>query len=120
MIIAAIRIFADSGNINEIIEVLSSVKGPTEGKSGCISCFIYKEVNNENRITYEERWENQEQLNNHICSDFYRKILAVIDMSSQPPAVKFSTVSSTAGMELIKTAFGYCDKSTDFLNSTSG
>ncbi len=109
MIIATIQIFADSGNINEIIEVLYSVKGPTEGKSGCISCFIHQEVNNKNLITYEERWENQDQLNNHICSDLYRKILAVIDMSSQPPAVKFSTVSSISGMELIKTALGYCD-----------
>ncbi len=109
MVIATIQIFADSDNINEIIEVLSSVKGPTEGKSGCISCLIHKEVNNENRITYEEKWENQEQLNNHICSDLYRKILAAIDMSSQPPAVKFSTISSTEGMELIKTALGYCD-----------
>ena len=109
MIIAMIRIFANSGNINEIIEVLSSVKGQTEGKSGCISCYIHQEVNNENHITYEERWENRDQLNNHICSDLYRKILAAIDMSSQPPEVKFSTISSTEGMELIKTALRYCD-----------
>jgi len=81
MIIATIRILADSGNISEIIEVLSSVKGQTEGKSGCISSLIHQEVNNENRITYEERWETQEQLYNHIRSDLYRKILAVIDMS---------------------------------------
>jgi len=109
MIIATIRILADSGNISEIIEVLSSVKGQTEGKSGCISSLIHQEVNNENRITYEERWENQEQLYNHIRSDLYRKILAVIDMSSQPPIVNFSTISSTAGMEMIKAAIGYSD-----------
>jgi len=109
MIIATIRIFANSGNFNEIIDILSSVKGPAEGKSGCISCFIYQEVNHENRITYEEKWEKQVQLNKHICSDLYRKILAVIDMSSQPPEVKFSTTSSTVGMDLIKSAFGCCD-----------
>jgi len=110
MIIATIRIAADSSNINEIIEVLSSVKGPTEGKSGCISCLIQEEVNNKNLITYEERWETQEQLNNHICSDLYRKVLAVIDMPSEPPAVNFSTISSTAEMELIKSVLGYCDQ----------
>ena len=109
MIIATIQIFADSGNINEIIEVLSSVKGHTEGKPGCLSSLIHQEVSNENHIMYEERWENQEQLYKHIRSDLYRKILAVIDMSSQPPAVEFSTISSTAGMEMIEAAIGYCD-----------
>jgi len=97
-----IRIVADLDSINEIVDILSSVKGQTEGKSGCISCLILQEVNNANRITYEELWENQEQFNRHICSNLYQKILVAIDMSSQPPVVKFSTISSVAGMELLK------------------
>ncbi len=105
MIIAMIRIVADLENIDEIVDVLSSVKGQTEGKSGCISCLIHQELNNENSISYEEIWENQEQLNRHIRSNLYQKILVAIDMSSQAPAVQFYTISRIAGIELIETAF---------------
>ena len=90
MIIATIRIVADSENIDKIIEILSSVKGQVAGKTGCISCLILQEVNNGNRISYEELWENQEQFNKHICSNLYQKILVAIDMSSQPPIVKLA------------------------------
>ncbi|MBW1635110.1 MAG: antibiotic biosynthesis monooxygenase [Deltaproteobacteria bacterium] len=102
MIIATIRIVADSENIDKIIEILASVKGQVAGKTGCISCLILQEVNNENRISYEELWENQEQFNKHIRSNLYQKILVAIDMSSQPPIVKFSTISSVTGMELLR------------------
>ncbi len=104
MIIATIRIIADSGNITEVIEILTSVKGQTEGKSGCISCLIQQEVNNENRITYQEIWENQEHLNKHIRSKLYQKILVTIDMSSQAPVIQFCTTSCMAGIELIEAA----------------
>ena len=104
MIIATILIVADSENIDKVIEVLSSVKGQTEGKSGCISCLINQEVYNENRISYKEIWENQEQLNKHIRSNLYQKILIAIDMSSQPPDIQFCTISCIGGIELIESA----------------
>ncbi len=102
MIIATIRIVADSEDIDKIIEILSLVKGQVAGKAGCTSCHILQEVNNGNCISYEELWENQEQFNKHICSNLYQKILVAIDMSSQPPVVKFSTISSVTGMELLR------------------
>jgi len=104
MIMATIRMIADSGNIDEVIEILSSVKRQTEGKSDCISCLIHQEVNSENHITYKEIWENQEQLNKHIRSNLYQKILITIDMSSQAPVIQFFTISHIAGIELIETA----------------
>lgn len=91
------------------MEILFSVKGPTEGKTGCASCRIYQDLENEHIITYEEVWQSKKKLYNHIRSDPYRKIFAVMDMSDGPPEVKFSTISSIAGMELIKKALGYFD-----------
>ncbi len=85
MITATMRICANSSNFDGIVDVLSSVKDQTEVKTGCIYSLILQEINNERHITYEEKWETREQLNNHINSDLYRKILAVIDMSGHPP-----------------------------------
>ena len=107
MIISTIKVFANTSNISEIVEVLSSVKGQVEGKTGCVSCLILQEIDNDRNIIYEEKWKTQEQLNNHISSDLYRNILAVLDMSYRLPTVEFSTVSTIKGMEVIKVARRY-------------
>ncbi|MBW1667377.1 MAG: antibiotic biosynthesis monooxygenase [Deltaproteobacteria bacterium] len=109
MIISTLRIVAEPDKNDEILEILFSVKGPTEGEAGCISCRIFQDLRNERVITYEEVWQSEEKLYQHIRSDLYRNILAVMDMSNGPPEVKFSTISNIAGMELIKKALGYFD-----------
>lgn len=96
------RVFSNSSNFSEIVEILSSVKGQVEGKAGCLSCLILQEINNENHITYEEKWKTQEQLNNHISSDLYRKILAAMDMSDHSPDVEFNSILDGEGMEIVK------------------
>jgi len=113
MIISLIRILAEPDNKEEILEILFSVKGPTEGEPGCISCRMYQDIENEHIIAYEEVWRNRENLFKHIRSDLYRNILAVMDMSSDPPDVRFNTISNSAGMELIKEALGYSDMERD-------
>ena len=109
MVISTIRLTADPDFRKEILEVLFSVKGPTEGESGCISCSIYQELQDEHILAYVEVWQNKENLVNHIRSELYRKILTAMDMSSGPPEVQFRSISSTEGMDLIKKSLGYFD-----------
>lgn len=109
MVISTTKIVTEPSDKEKILEILFSVKGPTEGKPGCIRCSIYLDLQNEHVIVYEEVWRSKEDLFYHIRSDLYRSILAVMDMSSEPPGVAFSTISSTTGMELIKSALGYFD-----------
>jgi len=49
-----------------------------------------------------EEWESQADLDKHIRTDDFRKILAVMDISNEPPEIKFNTVSKTVGMEFIE------------------
>ncbi len=107
MILSIIKITAASNNKDEILDILFFVKGPAEGKHGCLSCGIYHDLQNEHIIFYEELWEGRENLYSYIRSDLYRNILAAVDMSSEPPEIKLSTVLSVAGMDLIKEALGY-------------
>lgn len=107
MILSIIKITAASNNKDEILDILFFVKGPTEGKHGCLSCGIYQDLQNEHIIFYEELWDGRENLYGHIRSNLYRNILAAVDMSNEPPEIKFSTVSSVAGLDLIQTALGY-------------
>jgi quinol monooxygenase YgiN len=104
MIVAAIRIVAGPDNIEEILEVLASVIGPTRGRPGCIDCRVYQDLEDNNTIVYEERWQNQVRLYRHLRSRLYTHVLAVIDMSAVPPEIQFNTIAESMGMELIKKA----------------
>lgn len=109
MVISKLRIVADVQEREQILEILSSVRGPTEGEPGCHSCCISQELGNEHAIIYEEVWQSLENLHRHIRLPLYRKILAAIDLSNKPPEIRFSTTSKTAGMELIESALGHGD-----------
>jgi quinol monooxygenase YgiN len=109
MIISTVTIKAGSEQKEQVLEILFSVKGRTEGEAGCLGCRISQDIQNDHLLIYEEVWQGEENLNQHIRSDLYPKILAAMDLSSEPPKVEFSTVSRTQGMELIKEALGYVD-----------
>ncbi len=102
MIISTVRIAVGAKKRDEILAILFSVKGPTESKPQCVSCRIYTEPRNEKCITYEEVWQNEESLYQHVRSPHYRNLLAAMDLSSEPPEVKFVTVLKTEGMELME------------------
>jgi quinol monooxygenase YgiN len=102
MIISTVRIAVGAKKKDEILAILFSVKGPTESKPQCVSCRIYTEPRNDKLITYEEVWQSEESLYQHLRSPHYRNLLAAMDLSSEPPDVKFVTVSKTEGMELMQ------------------
>ena len=109
MIISTIRINAAPARKKEILEILYSVKGPTEGQAGCLSSNIYQNLLSNHQITYVEVWKTKAGLFKHIRSSLYRSILAAIDMSCELPDIQFSSVSATDGMELIKAALSSID-----------
>ena len=109
MIISTVRIAVGVKKKDEILRILFSIKGPTESESHCVSCRIYTEPRNEKHITYEEVWQNEESLYQHLRSPQYRNLLAAMDLSSEPPEVKFITVLKTEGMELVQRVLDYVD-----------
>ncbi len=53
-------------------------------------------------MTLIEEWESREALDRHVRSDHYRKILAAMDLASEPPDIRFCCVALIAGMERIE------------------
>jgi quinol monooxygenase YgiN len=87
---------------SELLEILRSVLGPTEAQPGCLSCHIYAEEGPDHAIVFGAHWETEAALQEHIRSDFYRRILVACELSDRPPEVSFHHVSRTQGMDLIQ------------------
>jgi quinol monooxygenase YgiN len=101
MIQASLRIVAPAGRRDEIVQSFRSFLEPTGVKHGCLGCRLYQDVADENALTYVEEWQTHEDFERHVRSDQYRKHLALIDLSTSPPELKFHTISETSGIEYL-------------------
>lgn len=86
----------------DVISIINSISGPMAIESSCIHFDLYSNVNNDDRLLLIEAWDSEEALEDHIRSDDFSKILAIMEMSVQPPEISFNTVSKSAGIEFIE------------------
>jgi hypothetical protein len=49
-------------------------------------------------------WESEEELERHLRSDEYRKVLLVMEMALDHPEVGFKNLESSTGIETIEKA----------------
>ena len=101
MIQATVRIVAPDEKRGEAIEVLLSLKEPTEASKGCLGCRILQDVDDQYALTCVEYWETLEDLEQHIRSERFRRLLPYIDMSVEPPEVEFDLIDKIHGIEFV-------------------
>ena len=97
---------ATENSSGEIVRLLRSLIEPTRVETGCKHCGLYKDLYDPSVIIWLEEWNTQDDLERHLRSTQYKKILAAFDMSSSQPEIRFDTVVKTEGMQLIADARG--------------
>jgi quinol monooxygenase YgiN len=106
LITATLRIRVSTDKKEEVVRLLRSLIDPTRVETGCLSCHLYQDVNDERAVIWMEQWRSQGDLNRHVRTPQYKRILAAIDMSNAEPEINFDTVVETKGMQLIEKALG--------------
>jgi len=104
MVRTTIRMLIPLEKQSEALEILGSTIEQTQFEPGCVSCRIYRGVEDVRAVMLEELWMNDEDVQHHLRSDKYRKILLVIEMASEPPEIRFDTIAQTSGVETIEQA----------------
>jgi quinol monooxygenase YgiN len=84
------------------LDILSSITEQVQYEPSCISCQIYRSVNEPHAIMIEELWDTRENLRRHLRSDTYRLILLVIEMAESLPEIRFDSIIRSQGFELIE------------------
>jgi quinol monooxygenase YgiN len=102
MIISLLRVIALSDKRDAIVDVLRSVIDMTQGLVGCLGCACYEEQNNQSAVLYLEQWESKEDLQRHIQSDRYLRVISAMELAIEAPEIVFHEVSKSMGMELIE------------------
>ncbi len=102
MVFSVIRLFPTPKHRLQMIEILRSVLDLTRPFPGCMGCWLSEEDFLHNHIRYAEQWDSEEALHEHIRSDLYRRLLAAMELSKQPPEVRFYYTSGEKGFELVE------------------
>jgi hypothetical protein len=53
---------------------------------------------------FEEVWKAEENLDLHVRSEGYLNLLLVMKMALKQPEIRFDTISSSSGIEIIEKA----------------
>ena len=81
---------------------MRSVEDLTHPLPGCAGCWLCEQDVLSNQVRYMEQWESEEALHDHIRSELYRRVLAAMELSRQPPEVRFYFAKEAKGFELIE------------------
>jgi quinol monooxygenase YgiN len=104
MIHATVRMAIPSQKRDEALQILKLVAGRCKVYSGSLGCHIYQDAEEDNVLIFEEMWRSEEDLEHHLRSEEYRKVLMVMEMALKHPEVRFNRVTSSTGMETIEKA----------------
>lgn len=102
MVVATLRIVVRPDHREDVLRTLRPLLGPTRVKPGCVSARLYQDLEDPNAIAFVEEWASRVDLERHVASAEYRKVLAAMDMAGMPPEIRFDSVAHTEGMELIE------------------
>ena len=106
MIIVTLRMAVIPQKRSDFIETIRGLLEPTRVEAGCKGYYLYQDIEDENTFILIEEWETKTDLSSHIHKDSYRKLLALMDLLSEPPEIKFNTVSHSEGMEYVAEVLG--------------
>ena len=104
MILANIRMRIPPQKRGEALRILRSTVERSQILPGCLSCRIYEDLQEDNVIMFEELWRSEEELEQHLRSDEYHRVLLTLEMALQHPEVRFNRISSSSGFETIEEA----------------
>jgi quinol monooxygenase YgiN len=104
MILATLRATIPLQKRSEALKIFKSMVSRNQAQPDCIFCRISEDALEENIIQFEEMWRNEEDLERHLRSDEYHRVLLVMEMALKQPEIRFDTISSSTGIETIEKA----------------
>lgn len=101
MIIVTMRMTVRPDKRHDFMESIRGMLSPTRVERGCISYCLYEDIENKNTFTLVEEWKTRNDLEKHVLTKNYRRLLELLELLSEPYELRFSTALQEADMELM-------------------
>ena len=102
MIFATVKMLPGKEKHRDLLDILLSIKEPVQAEPGCISCCIYEEVSDDPCVFYVEQWQSLPELERHLKSINYSRVLEAMELSTSVPEISFYETAASWGLELVE------------------
>ena len=104
MIACTVRLVVSETDRRRIVASLTPLMEWTRVQPGCRACHLLADLEEPRAIILTEEWDTQDDLDRHLCSKDYRRVLAAIELSQETPEIHFYSVTIKGGFEVIEAA----------------
>ncbi|MCU0290438.1 MAG: antibiotic biosynthesis monooxygenase [Thermoanaerobaculaceae bacterium] len=91
----------------EAFRTLRSLLGPIRAQPGCRTTRLLREVEDDSSLTFIEEWRDRGALEEHLHSEAFRKLVAVLEQASEAPEVEIDDVRIRSGVELMESILAH-------------
>ena len=102
MILCTLKVNISSEKHDAALHLVRSMMGPTRAQPGCSGITFCQDTDEADSMILLEEWEDWKSIERHICSDSYRNILALMDLSMVQPDFRVYEISRKQGMAVIE------------------
>lgn len=105
-VFAFYRLTHDPEGPQALLEALRSAATASFAEPGCRSSRIWRVADDSGDLLLMEEWEKEEDLERHVRTAVFRRLLAVLELSRSAPDVFYVQGARLRGMEWIEEILG--------------
>ena len=102
MVIAVLEMTMPRGNEAVTIGALRAFWDSTCALPGCFGGGVFQEAGSPGTALYIEMWQDVAQLETHIRSRDYHRLLAIMETAAAAPELRFNFVAETRGLAWVE------------------
>ena len=104
MIVCTLRVFLSETDCSEVITSFEPLIEWTRVQAGCRACHLLTDIEDPRALVLWEEWDTQKDLDRHLRSEDYRRVIAAMELSQEAPEIHFYTAASRGGFEVVEAA----------------
>ncbi len=106
MITFRLRLVVAPERRDEATAALLSLVGPVRAQPGCSATRMVKDMDDGNILAFRSEWREKADLERHLKTPAFHRILAIMELASEPPVVEIDELGRRWGFEFVEEALG--------------
>lgn len=87
------------GQTRAITTALHELMIATRSERGCVECSLATEVDTRVKLRYQEGWETEDDLRNHIRSEHFATLASLVEQAAEVPLIDFTLPQGHRGID---------------------
>jgi len=101
-----LRLEVSPESLDQVHGTLQSLVGPVRAQPGCGATRLQRNLDEKMGLTFVSEWRSRADLEQHLTTPAFRKVLAVMELASEPPTVEIDELGNRWGFELVEEILG--------------